>query len=135
MGEVVMNCKYGIITKIVDGDSETHSKAIGINQAGLADLTPCRVDATDEDVFQNKKCSSTIDTGKIQADFDSKCKGKDHCKLQIYDFDTKDKFTKDYFPKAKENADCYKSTSQFFMQYTCEQPSAEQEKTYDEVSK
>lgn len=46
MGEVVMNCKYGTITKIVDD-----GKAIGINQAGLADLTPCRVDATGSDSF------------------------------------------------------------------------------------
>lgn len=46
MGEVVMNCKYGTITKIVDD-----GKAIGINHDGLADLTPCRVDATGLDVF------------------------------------------------------------------------------------
>jgi len=48
MGEVVMTCKYGTITKIVDG---IDNPAIGINHAKLTDLTPCRVDAIKEGPF------------------------------------------------------------------------------------
>lgn len=61
MGDVVLTCKYGAITKIVDGSNP----AIGINQNDLDDLSPCRVDATDDGPFKNKKCSDTINKEKL----------------------------------------------------------------------
>ena len=102
-----MNCKYGTITKIVDGDNA----AIGINHDALADKSPCRVDAEDNGPFKNKKCSGTINKEKVQADFDANCAGKDHCTLSIYDFKSPEKFNKNYFPSSKDNGDCYSPTS------------------------
>ena len=101
MGEVVMSCKYGTITKIVDDN-----KAIGINHAKLTDLTPCRVDTLKDGPFKNKECSDTIAIDKVIAHFEKVCVGKKDCDIDIFDPEKKE-YLKDFFPGAKDNKDCY----------------------------
>merc|ERR1719183_2660095 len=99
--------------------------AIGINGREQEDKRICRV----KEEFANGDCAQYIKMDAVKKYFKDSCAGKKHCPLEIY---SNGAVNSNYFTEDAAGK-CLGPRGQFFIQYACEIPEAEQEQRFNTV--
>ena len=73
MDMLYLECQYGVITSLAD-------QGVGINSYKIKHRDACKVD---DQLFGNKKCSDIINLDKFKAYFESECRDKQRCQMNL----------------------------------------------------
>jgi len=78
--KIVLQCPYGIITKLFE-DDDNQLTSVGLNSGAAGNMfkDACMVSADN----QNTECSAFIDQAKIRDIFETNCKGNTDCSFDL----------------------------------------------------